>query len=129
MKSVIVTGGCGFIGSELLRQLVEIHGWRVLNIDLLTYAGHLENVASLEKSPLYSFEQMDICDRARVREILDTFQPSGIIHLAAESHVDRSIDAPTQFMTTNVMGTFTLLEESLRYFQTLDGRKEQSFVF
>jgi dTDP-glucose 4,6-dehydratase len=113
---VLVTGGCGFIGSAVVRLAVQ-RGLRVINLDALTYAADPRNVAPVADSPLYAFEQADIRDRAALDRILATHRPDAILHLAAESHVDRSIDGPAAFIDTNIGGTFTLLEAALAYWQ------------
>jgi dTDP-glucose 4,6-dehydratase len=106
---ILVTGGAGFIGSAVVRLAIA-RGFQVVNLDKLTYAGSLSNVASVEGSPLYAFEQADICDRAAVDRVIARHEPDAIMHLAAESHVDRSIDGPAAFIQTNIVGTYTLLE-------------------
>ncbi|MCX8508642.1 MAG: dTDP-glucose 4,6-dehydratase [Rhodobacteraceae bacterium] len=106
---LLVTGGAGFIGSAVVRRAIR-QGHAVINLDKLTYAGSLTNVAEVSDSPLYTFEQADICDRARIDTILARHQPDAIMHLAAESHVDRSIDGPAAFIETNITGTYTMLE-------------------
>ncbi|MEM6579261.1 MAG: dTDP-glucose 4,6-dehydratase [Pseudomonadota bacterium] len=111
---LLVTGGAGFIGSAVVRHAVAL-GHEVINVDKLTYAACLENVADVEASPLYHFEQADICDRPAMTRIFDAHQPDAVMHLAAESHVDRSIDGPGTFIETNVTGTFTLLEAARAY--------------
>ncbi|MEQ8365665.1 MAG: GDP-mannose 4,6-dehydratase, partial [Roseicyclus sp.] len=111
---LLVTGGAGFIGSAVVRLAVA-RGHEVVNVDKLTYAACLENVAPVARSPLYSFEQADICDRAAMDRILAAHAPDAIMHLAAESHVDRSIDGPGDFIQTNVTGTYTLLEAARAY--------------
>lgn len=123
---ILVTGGAGFIGSAVVRLAVA-RGHQVVNVDALTYAACLENVASVGNSPLYAFEQADIRDRAAMDAILARHQPDAIMHLAAESHVDRSIDGPGDFIATNVTGTYTLLEAARAYW-TAQGRPE-SFRF
>lgn len=123
---LLVTGGAGFIGSAVVRLAVE-RGLSVVNLDALTYAACLENVASVAQSPLYSFEKADICDRAEMDRILQQHQPDAIMHLAAESHVDRSIDGPGSFIETNITGTYTLLEAARAYWQK-QGRPD-SFRF
>ena len=115
---LIVTGGAGFIGSNLVRLLIE-RGHQVLNIDKLTYAGNLSSLRDLETSPHYHFLHADICDAAAMRAAFADFQPHGVMHLAAESHVDRSIDGPGAFIHTNVLGTYTLLQTALEYWQWL----------
>jgi len=112
---VLVTGGAGFIGSAVVRHLVNEAGASVVNVDKLTYAGNLESLADVESSPAYAFEQVDICDGERVRELLSDHRPDAIMHLAAESHVDRSIDAPDDFLRTNLFGTFELLQAVRSY--------------
>lgn len=123
---LLVTGGAGFIGSAVVRNAVRA-GHSVVNLDKLTYAGSLSNVAEVSDSPLYSFEQADICDRPRIDAILAKHRPDAIMHLAAESHVDRSIDGPAAFMETNIMGTYTMLEAARAYW-TAQG-KPQDFRF
>lgn len=108
---LLVTGGAGFIGSAVVRQAVR-DGHDVINVDKLTYAANIANVAPVSNSPRYSFEQADICDRSAMDAILAKYQPDAVMHLAAESHVDRSIDGPAAFMETNIAGTYTLLEAS-----------------
>ena len=114
-RTVLVTGGAGFIGSAVVRRLIGQSEWRVVNVDKLTYAGNLESIGDAAESERYHFEQADIADAALVRDIFDRYQPHAVLHLAAESHVDRSIDGPAPFMQTNVIGTFTLLEAAARY--------------
>lgn len=116
---LLVTGGAGFIGSAVVRQAVG-QGHEVINVDALTYAACLDNVASVASSNLYSFEHADICDWDAMVRIFDTHQPDAVMHLAAESHVDRSIDGPGAFVQTNVTGTYTLLEAARRYWQRRD---------
>ena len=119
---ILVTGGAGFIGSAVVRRAVR-QGLAVVNLDKLTYAGSLSNVAEVSDSPLYAFEQADICDRARVDDILARHQPDAIMHLAAESHVDRSIDGPAAFIETNINGTYILLEAA-RAWWTAKGKPD-----
>ena len=119
MKRVIVTGGAGFIGSAVCRCLVAEHQVNVLNLDKLTYAGVPESLREIEDSPLYRFEQVDVCDQAAVSALLAEFQPDAVMHLAAESHVDRSIDGPAAFIETNIVGTYILLECAREYWNTL----------
>ena len=123
---LLVTGGAGFIGSAVIRRAIRA-GHSVVNLDKLTYAGSLTNVAEVADSPTYAFEKADICDRAAVDAILDRHQPDAIMHLAAESHVDRSIDGPAAFMETNIIGTYTMLEAARAYW-TAQG-KPQGFRF
>ncbi|MBR4418194.1 MAG: dTDP-glucose 4,6-dehydratase [Victivallales bacterium] len=129
MKKVIVTGGAGFIGSALIRHLVGNRLAEVVNLDKLTYAGNLESLQSVEKSPLYHFEQADICDPVAVKRLFDEFQPDTIMHLAAESHVDRSIDDPLCFVKTNVLGTANLLQCALEYWRPLPDERKVAFRF
>ena len=119
---LLVTGGAGFIGSAVVRRAVK-DGLSVVNLDKLTYAGSLTNVAEVANNPLYAFEQADICDRARIDAILTKHQPDAIMHLAAESHVDRSIDGPTAFIETNITGTYVMLEAARAYW-TAKGKPE-----
>ncbi|MBD3614980.1 MAG: dTDP-glucose 4,6-dehydratase [Gracilimonas sp.] len=126
---IIVTGGAGFIGSSLLRMIIDETEHEVLNIDKLTYAGHLESLESISKSNRYQFEQVDICDAEEINRIFNEFQPSVIMHLAAESHVDRSIDGSAEFIKTNVNGTHTLLEVAKQYWQGLDDEQKENFRF
>ena len=126
---VLVTGGAGFIGSALVRHLIEEAGYEVLNLDKLTYAGVLESLAPVAGNGRYRFVQGDICDAALVGRLLDEFQPDVIAHLAAESHVDRSIDNPGEFIQTNVVGTFTMLERALDYWRRLDADRQARFRF
>ena len=115
MKKIIVTGGAGFIGSALIRYLIRETDCTVCNLDKLTYAGNRESLKEVADSPRYSFAHLDICDREGVTRLFAEFQPDTIMHLAAESHVDRSIDAPLEFVRTNVLGTANLLQCALEY--------------
>ena len=126
---IIVTGGAGFIGSALVRMIINETEHDVLNIDKLTYAGHLESLEGVSNSDRYQFEQVDVCDTEAVNRIFNEFQPDAIMHLAAESHVDRSIDGSAEFIKTNVNGTHTLLEEAKQYWQKLEGEQKESFRF
>jgi len=128
-RTVVVTGGAGFIGSALVRKLIAETDYDVVNVDKLTYAGNLESLFSVAGSPRYHFEQADICDKDAVRRIFEEYSPEGILHLAAESHVDRSIDAPADFISTNVFGTFTLLQEAQAYWRSLDADAGRRFRF
>lgn len=128
-KKIIVTGGAGFIGSALIRRIVAFKNWRILNLDKLTYAGNLTSLAEIENHPNYSFVHADICDRVMIERVFNEFQPDGIIHLAAESHVDRSIDRPADFMTTNILGTYTLLEVTKDYLGSSRGSGASKFRF
>jgi dTDP-glucose 4,6-dehydratase len=126
---VIVTGGAGFIGSAVIRHLVADTGWQVVNLDKLTYAGKLESLGAAAASPRYKFHQADICDRATMARILSEEQPDAIMHLAAESHVDRSIDGPSAFVETNIVVTYILLEECARYVSGLSTDRTARFRF
>ncbi len=129
---IIVTGGCGFIGSNLVRLLVQEKGQSVINLDKLTYAGNAESLADLDGNPNYTFEQVDLCNAAALRAIFSKHRPDAVMHLAAESHVDRSIDGPGEFIQTNIVGTYNLLQASLEYWRSLpeaeDVRVESSSV-
>ena len=116
---VLVTGGSGFIGSNLVRLLVEEKGESVINLDKLTYAGNAETLVDLEGNPNYTFEQVDLCDAAALAEIFSEHKPDAVMHLAAESHVDRSIDGPGEFIQTNIVGTYNLLQAALDYWRNL----------
>ena len=126
---ILVTGGAGFIGSAVIRHIIKSTNNHVLNIDKLTYAGNLESLAEIEESPNYSFKQIDICDATAIEQAFNEFEPNLIMHLAAESHVDRSIDGPAEFINTNIVGTYTLLEAARKFWQELDDDKKTSFRF
>ena len=126
---VIVTGGAGFIGSALVRYLVLEKAYDVLNVDALTYAGNLASLTSVEDKPNYRFLKADICDRAAMEKAVGEFRPDRIMHLAAESHVDRSITGAADFVQTNVIGTFTLLETARGYWSGLSGERKDAFRF
>jgi dTDP-glucose 4,6-dehydratase len=128
-SKVLVTGGAGFIGSAVIRLLVGELGRAVVNVDKLTYAANLASLASVDQSPLYAFEQVDICDRDAVNSVLRTHKPDAIMHLAAESHVDRSIDGPGDFIQTNIVGTYTLLEAARGYWSGLEADARARFRF
>lgn len=128
-KRFIVTGGAGFIGSAVVRHLILETSHQVLVVDKLTYAGNLDSLMPVASDARYSFVQADIADGARMREIIARFEPDVIMHLAAESHVDRSIDGPGEFVHTNVVGTFALLQESLRYWRNLTPERKENFRF
>ena len=129
MKKIIVTGGAGFIGSALIRYLVGNRLAEVVNMDKLTYAGNRESLKEVENSPLYHFCHLDICDTSGVMRAINDFQPDAIMHLAAESHVDRSIDDPLCFVRTNVIGTANLLQCSLEYWKKLPEERRNAFRF
>lgn len=126
---ILVTGGAGFIGSALIRHLIQESQDQVLNFDKLTYAGNLESLAPIADSPRYQFVQGDILDPKAVNRCLEDFQPDAIMHLAAESHVDRSIDGPAAFIQTNIVGTYQLLESTRQYWLGLDEERRRAFRF
>ena len=126
---VIVTGGAGFIGSAVIRQYINDTDHEVVNLDALTYAGNLESLAEVDNSSRYAFEQVDICNIADVQAVFDKHQPDAVMHLAAESHVDRSIDGPADFIMTNIVGTFNLLDVAKKYWDSLGASKKASFRF
>ena len=125
---LIVTGGAGFIGSAVVRQAIQA-GHEIINIDKLTYAANLNNLLSVKAHPAYHFEKADICDVAAMRRIFEHYRPDGVIHLAAETHVDRSIDGPADFIQTNIMGTYTLLETARHYRDKLPSDQAERFSF
>ncbi len=124
-----MTGGAGFIGSAVIRHLLDNTGVRVVNIDKLTYASNLASIPQAKAHPRYSFARVDICDAAGLREVFALHRPLAIMNLAAESHVDRSIDGPGEFIRTNIVGTFTLLQETLRHWRGLDATARDQFRF
>ncbi|MDM1250842.1 dTDP-glucose 4,6-dehydratase [Acinetobacter johnsonii] len=126
---ILVTGGAGFIGSAVIRHIIENTHHHVLNVDKLTYAGNLESLQSIEKSERYQFFQTDICDQVELEKIFENFQPNVVMHLAAESHVDRSIDGPATFIQTNIVGTYSLLEAARKYWLSLTAEVKESFRF
>ena len=126
---ILVTGGAGFIGSAVVRHIINHTQDSVINLDKLTYAGNLDSIASVADSERYAFVQADICDRAALDKIFAEHQPDAIMHLAAESHVDRSIDSAGEFIHTNIVGTFTLLEAARAYYQTLPENRRSAFRF
>lgn len=126
---IIVTGGAGFIGSAVIRHLISDTDHEVVNLDALTYAGNLDSLVSASESSRYEFIKADICDEEAIKKVFTDQQPDAIMHLAAESHVDRSIDGPKQFIETNVMGTFNLLHTARHYYETLEGSKKEVFRF
>jgi len=128
-RRVLVTGGAGFIGGAVCRHLVRSGGYHVVNVDKLTYSGTLTSLASIAESPDYRFCKVDICDRESVAKILVSEEIEAVMHLAAESHVDRSIDAPAVFVETNVVGTYQLLAAALDYWQGLDPARQEAFRF
>lgn len=126
---ILVTGGAGFIGSAVIRHIIRTTQNRVVNLDKLTYAGNLESLGEVSASDRYSFEHVDVCDRAQLDRVFKVYQPDAVMHLAAESHVDRSIDGPTAFIETNIVGTYTLLEASREYWRALAEEKQATFRF
>lgn len=126
---ILVTGGAGFIGSAVVRHLIGNTAYEVANLDKLTYAGNLESLASVSDSPRYRFYQVDICDAAALETVFAEFRPTAVMHLAAESHVDRSIDGPAAFIETNIVGTYTLLEAARRYWSALPEDERAAFRF
>jgi dTDP-glucose 4,6-dehydratase len=131
-KTFLVTGGAGFIGSAVVRELINTTNHKVVNVDKLTYAGNLESLATIAASERYAFVQADICCSKSMQDIFDTHRPDIVMHLAAESHVDRSIDGPAEFIQTNIMGTYTLLEAARTYWtalKTSDTEKSAGFRF
>lgn len=126
---LIITGGAGFIGSALIRYLIEHTDVTCINVDKLTYAGNLESLKSVESHPRYAFEKVDICDAGEIDRVFRTHRPDAVMHLAAESHVDRSIDGPGTFVETNVTGTFTLLQVARAYFNELPLSQKLTFRF
>jgi dTDP-glucose 4,6-dehydratase len=127
--NIIITGGAGFIGSAVIKYFIENTAHVVINVDKLTYAGHLESLEKFENHPRYHFEQEDICNYLGIENIFDTYKPDAIMHLAAESHVDRSIDNAFDFIQTNIIGTHTLLEVSRKYWLGLSDPQKTSFRF
>ena len=128
-RAIIVTGGAGFIGSALIRHLIQATDYHVVNIDKLTYAGHLSTVEAVEDHPRYHFVRADIADAAAMRRLFETYRPPAVMHLAAESHVDRSIDGPAAFIQTNVVGTYTLLEAARAHWEALPPGEQEQFRF
>jgi dTDP-glucose 4,6-dehydratase len=128
-KRILVTGGAGFIGSAVVRQAIRETDHQVVVVDKLTYAGNMDSLAPVSNDPRYAFERADIADAARMRELFERYRPDAVMHLAAESHVDRSIDGPGEFIQTNVVGTFTLLQAALGHWRTLPGAERDAFRF
>ena len=129
MRTILVTGGAGFIGSAVIRHLINDTDTVVVNVDKLTYAGNLESLSSISDSSRYNFECVDICDGNEIARVFHQYQPDIIMHLAAESHVDRSIDGPGEFIQTNILGTYNMLEQARTYWVQLDESKKAGFRF
>ena len=129
MKKILVTGGAGFIGSAVVRHIIQNTQDSVVNVDKLTYAGNLESLTEVADNSRYAFEQVDICDRAELDRVFAQHQPDAVMHLAAESHVDRSIDSACEFIQTNIVGTFNLLEAARAYWQQMPSEKREAFRF
>jgi len=128
-KTILVTGGAGFIGSAVIRQFIEETNHIIVNIDCLTYAGNVSSLGSAKNHERHIFQQKNICNQQDMHDIFRQYQPNAIMHLAAESHVDRSIEGPSDFMQTNIMGTFSLLEVTRQYWSALDNAQQQAFRF
>ena len=129
IKKLLITGGSGFIGSALIRYIINYTQDSVINIDKLTYAANQSALKEVENNPRYTFEQVDICDLKAIERVFEKYQPDAVMHLAAESHVDRSITGAADFIQTNIVGTYTLLEVAKNYWHTLDEAKKTSFRF
>lgn len=129
MNTILVTGGAGFIGSNFIRMILRLNYAAIINLDKLTYAGNLDSLSDIESNSDYSFVQGDICEQALIEKLLAEHQPTSIIHFAAESHVDRSIDSPAAFIATNINGTFSLLEAARKYWGRLDEDRKAQFRF
>lgn len=126
---ILVTGGAGFIGSALIRHIIQHTNDSVVNVDKLTYAGNLESLKSVSQNERYQFEQVDICDKEALEKVFSQHKPDVVMHLAAESHVDRSIHGPGDFIQTNIIGTYTILETARQYYQQLDEAGKKQFLF
>lgn len=128
-NSILITGGAGFIGSALIRNILLKKDFNVINLDKLTYAGNLESLSEFESSERYFFEKMDICDSSKLNKVFNKFMPQYVMHLAAESHVDRSINGPADFIETNINGTFKLIEVARNYYENLGNSQKKKFRF
>ena len=126
---ILVTGGAGFIGSAVIRYIINNTKHQVLNVDKLTYAGNLESLSSVSNNERYQFSQTDICNRSVLDQLFSEFQPDAVMHLAAESHVDRSISGPYAFIETNIIGTYQLLEAARQYWNSLEAPAKENFRF
>ncbi len=126
---ILVTGGAGFIGSAVIRHIIGSTSDSVVNVDCLTYAGNLQSLASIDSNERYAFEQVNICDRIELNRVFEKHRPDAVMHLAAESHVDRSITGPAAFIETNIVGTYTLLEATREYWNKLNESAKQTFRF
>ena len=126
---ILVTGGAGFIGSAVIRHIIDNTQDLVVNLDKLTYAGNLESLKSVDSNDRYKFERIDICDRVALDRVFAQHKPDAVMHLAAESHVDRSITGPAEFIQTNIVGTYNLLEAAREYWNTLNNDAKKSFRF
>jgi len=129
MRNLLITGGAGFIGSSVIRHIIRNTADAVINVDKLTYAGNLDSLTDVSESDRYVFEQVDICNRVELERIFEQHQPDGVMHLAAESHVDRSIDGPAAFIETNIVGTYTLLEVARSYWNDFPANQKARFRF
>ena len=128
-KKFLISGGAGFIGSAVIRHIIDNTSHSVVNVDNLTYAGNLDSLASVENDSRYEFEKVDICNSVDIEHVFNKHKPDVIMHLAAESHVDRSIDGPSKFIETNIFGTYVLLEQSKEYWLSLNDKKKNNFKF
>ena len=128
-QNIFITGGAGFIGSAVIRHYIENTNYTVINVDKLTYAGNLESLGDALNHPRHIFKQIDVCDREALDQIFNEYKPNAVMHLAAESHVDRSIDGPVDFMNTNIIGTYTLLEAARSYWSKLEEESKEKFRF
>ena len=129
MKRILVTGGAGFIGSAVVRHIIADTNNSVVVVDKLTYAGNLESLTPVADNERYAFEQVDICNRSELDRVFAQYQPDYVMHLVAESHVDRSIDGPADFIETNIVGTYTMLEAARQYWNGLDASRKEAFRF